>query len=118
MLRIYFLQHRFNLSGSTAEKALYDSRAKRQLVRIDIGREAAPDETTICRFRHLMEHSNRGDQLFHLVNQYLQENGLKLNGGTIVVASIIDAPSYTEDKNSGNEDRSHLRCCPLSTIMW
>ena len=47
------------------------------------------DETTICKFRHLMERHNLGDQLFHLVNQYFQENGLKVNRGTIVDASIM-----------------------------
>ena len=76
MLRINFLQHWFNLSDSAAEEALYDSQALRQFVGIDLGREPAPDETTICNFRHLMEKHNPGDQLFHLVNQYLQENGV------------------------------------------
>ena len=98
MLRIYFLQHWFNLSDPAAEEALYDSRAMRQFVGIDLGREAAPDETTICKFRHLMERHNLGDQLFHLVNQYLKENGLKVNRGTIVDASIINAPSSTKNK--------------------
>ncbi len=84
MLRIYFLQHWFNLSDPGAEEVLYDSRAMRQFVGIDLGEEPAPDETTICRFRHLMESHNLGDRLFHLVNQYLTENGLKVYGGTIV----------------------------------
>ena len=78
MLRIHFIQHWFNLSDPAAEEALYDSRALRQFVGIDLGREPVPDETTICKFRHLMEKHNLGDQLFHLVNQYLQENGLKV----------------------------------------
>lgn len=98
MLRIYFLQHWFNLSDPAAEEALYDSRAMRQFVGIDLGEEAAPDETTICKFRHLMERHNLGDRLFYLVNQYLKENGLKVNRGTIVDASIINAPSSTKNK--------------------
>jgi IS5 family transposase len=98
MLRIYFLQHWFNLSDPAAEEALYDSRAMRNFVGIDLGEEPVPDETTICKFRHLMERHNLGDQLFHLVNQYLQENGLKVNRGTIVDASIINAPSSTKNK--------------------
>ncbi len=98
MLRIHFLQHWFNLSDPAAEEALYDSQALRNFVGIDLGREPAPDETTICKFRHLMEKHNLGDQLFHLVNQYLKENGMKVSRGTIVDASIISAPSSTKNK--------------------
>ena len=98
MLRIHFIQHWFNLSDPAAEEALYDSRSLRQFVGIDLGREPVPDETTICKFRHLMEKHNLGDQLFHLVNQYLQENGMKVSRGTIVDASIINAPSSTKNK--------------------
>ncbi len=98
MLRIHFLQHWFNLSDPAVEEALYDSRALRRFVGIDLGREPAPDETTVCKFRHLMEKHDLGDQLFHQVNQYLQENGLKVSRGTIVDASIIHAPSSTKNK--------------------
>src|ERR1700741_1939724 len=55
MLRIYFLQQWFNLSAPAAKGALYDSRAMRDFVGIDLGREPVPDETTVCRFRHLLE---------------------------------------------------------------
>jgi IS5 family transposase len=58
MLRIHFLQHRFELSDPAAEEALYDSRAMRQFVVIDLGQEPVPDETTICKFRHLLEQHN------------------------------------------------------------
>ena len=98
MLRIHFLQHWFNLSDPAVEEALYDSRALRRFVGIDLGREPAPDETTVCKFRHLREKHDLGDQLFHQVNQYLQENGLKVSRGTIVDASIIHAPSSTRNK--------------------
>ena len=103
MLRIHFIQHWFNLSDPAAEEALYDSRSLRQFVGIDLGREPVPDETTICKFRHLMEKHNLGDQLFHLVNQYLQENGLKVSRGTIVDASIISAPSSTKNKKKARD---------------
>ena len=98
MLRIHFLQHWFNLSDPAAEEALYDSRAMRRFVRIDLGHEAAPDETTICKFRHLLEAQNLGDRLFALIAQYLHENGLKVSTGTIVDASIINAPSSTKNR--------------------
>ena len=55
MLRISFLQHWFNLSDPAVEEALYHSQAMRRFVAIDLGREPVPDETTVCRFRHLLE---------------------------------------------------------------
>jgi transposase, IS5 family len=65
----------------------------RRFVGIDLGREPVPDETTICKFRHLLEAHNLGEQLFVLIQDYLQENGLKISRGTIVDATIINAPS-------------------------
>ncbi|MBK9130416.1 MAG: IS5 family transposase [Gammaproteobacteria bacterium] len=103
MLRIHFLQHWFELSDPGAEEALYDSRAMRQFVRIDLGKEPVPDETTILNFRHLMERHNLGDEMFRLVNVYLAENGLKVNRGTIVDATIIDAPSSTKNKDKARD---------------
>ena len=99
MLRIHFLQHWFNLSDPAVEEALYDSRAMRSFVGIDLGREPAPDETTVCKFRHLLEAHNLGGQLFNLINQYLEENGLQVKTGTIVDATIIDAPTSTKNKD-------------------
>jgi len=98
MLRIHLLQHWFNLSDPGAEEALYDSQALREFVGIDLGQEPVPDETTICKFRHLMERHHLGDELFALINAYLQENGLKVNRGTIVDASIIQAASSTKNR--------------------
>lgn len=107
MLRIYFLQHWFNLSDPAAEEAIYDSRAMRHFVGIDLGNEPAPDETTLCKFRHLMEKHNLGDQLFHLVNDYLKDNGMKVNRGTIVDATIINAPSSTKNKDKQRDPDMH-----------
>jgi transposase, IS5 family len=59
MLRIYFLQQWFNLSDPAVEEALYDSAALRQFVGIDLGSEPAPDETTVCKFRHLWHLSRK-----------------------------------------------------------
>ena len=107
MLRIHFLQHWFNLSDPAVEEALYDSCAMRHFVGIDLGREPAPDETTVCKFRHLLEVHNLGDQLFALINDYLQENGLKVSTGTIVDAAIIDAPSSTKNKEGKRDPEMH-----------
>ena len=107
MLRIHFLQHWFNLSDPAVEESLYDSRAMRRFVGIDLGCEPAPDETTICKFRHLLEVHNLGDRLFGLINEYLQENGLKVSTGTIVDATIIDAPSSTKNKEGKRDPEMH-----------
>jgi len=107
MLRIHFLQHWFNLSDPAVEEALYDSRAMRQFVGIDLGHEPVPDETTVCKFRHLLESRNLGDRLFGLINEYLAENGLNVRTGTIVDATIIDAPSSTKNKDGKRDPEMH-----------
>jgi IS5 family transposase len=103
MLRIHFLQHWFNLSDPAVEEALYDSRAMREFVGIDLGAEPAPDETTICKFRHILEANNLGERLFKLIREYLAENGLKVASGTIVDATIIAAPSSTKNNDKARD---------------
>ncbi len=107
MLRIHFLQHWFNLSDPALEEALYDSRAMRRFVGIDLGREPVPDETSILNFRHLLEAHNLGEELFVLIGQYLEDNGLKVNTGTIVDASIINAPSSTKNREKKRDPEMH-----------
>jgi transposase, IS5 family len=101
MLRIYFLQQWFNLSDPGVEEALYDSLAMRSFVGIDLGREPVPDETTACKFRHLLEKHELGRQLFEQVHVHLEQHGIKVSKGTIVDATIINAPSST--KNAAGE---------------
>jgi len=103
MLRIHFLQHWFNLSDPGAEEALYESRSMCRFVGIDLGREPVPDETTILKFRHLLERHGLGDQLFRSVGDYLQDQGMKIANGTIVDASIINAPSSTKNKEKSRD---------------
>ena len=98
MLRIYFLQQWFNLSDPAVEEALYDSTSMRAFVGIDLGREPAPDETTVCKFRHLLEKRALGPRLFKVVNAHLQQRGLKVTRGTIVDATIIGAPTSTKNQ--------------------
>ena len=107
MLRIHFLQHWFNLSDPAVEEALYDSRAMRQFVGIDLGREPVPDETTICKFRHLLEVHRLGEQLFALIRTYLAEQGLQISRGTIVNATIISAPSSTKNRQKERDPEMH-----------
>ena len=103
MLRIYFLQHWFNLSDPAVEEALYDSSAMRAFVGIDLGREPVPDETTVCKFRHLLEAHDLGRGLFEQVAGHLQAQGLKVASGTIVDATIINAPSSTKNQSGARD---------------
>lgn len=107
MLRIYFLQHWFNLSDPAVEEALYDSTSMRHFVGIDLGREPVPDETTICRFRHLLEQHNLARALFDRVNAHLAGRGLKVAGGSIVDATIIAAPSSTKNTAKARDPEMH-----------
>jgi len=107
MLHIYFMQHWFNLSDPGMEEALYDSRVMRDFAGIDLGEEAAPDETTILNFRHLLEAKNMGAELLRLVNVYLAENGLKVSRGTIVDASTINAPSSMKNRDQARDPDMH-----------
>lgn len=98
LLRIYFLQHWFNLSDPAVEEALYDSNAMRQFVGIDLGREPAPDETTVCKFHHRLEEHELTPKLFLAINHHLALKGVKISSGTIVDASMVAAPSSTKNK--------------------
>ena len=107
MLRIYFLQVWFNLSDPAVEDALYDSAAMRDFVGIDLGREPAPDETTICKFRHLIEAQGLGEKLFAAVNEHLSAKGIKVGTGTIMDATIITAPSSTKNADGKRDPEMH-----------
>jgi transposase, IS5 family len=107
MLRIYFLQQWFNLSDPQAEDAIYDIAPMRQFVGIDLGREAAPDETTICKFRHLIEAHGLGRDMLAAVNAHLATKGVKIGTGTIVDATIIAAPPSTKNADGTRDPDMH-----------
>src|ERR1700758_384994 len=107
MLRVYFLQHWFNLSDPAAEEALYDSPALRRFVGVDLGRAPAPDETTILQFRHLLERHDLGGEMLNAVNEYLESQGIRITRGTIVDATIIHAPSSTKNRSGERDAEMH-----------
>jgi transposase, IS5 family len=107
MLRIYFLQQWFNLSDPGVEEALYDSAVMRGFVSIDLGREPVPDETTVCKFRHLLEEHQLGGQMLEAVNLHLQSRGVRITTGTIVDATIIHAPSSTKNREQQRDPEMH-----------
>jgi len=107
MLRIHFLQQWFNLSDPSVEEALYESVSMRRFVGIDLGHEAAPDETTVCKFRHLLERHKLGERIFAAVNAFLGKSGVKVSTGTIVDATIISAPSSTKNAEKHRDPEMH-----------
>jgi transposase, IS5 family len=103
MLRVYFLQNWYALSDPMAEETLYDSEAMRRFAGIELGDDRIPDETTILNFRHLLERHGLTEAIFAEVNGHLADKGITLRSGTLVDATIIDAPSSTKNK-AGTRD--------------
>ncbi len=97
MLRIYFMQQWFNLSDPQAEDAIYDSESMRRFARVELDDDKIPDESTILRFRHLLEKHGLTESIFEVVQELLVEHRLLLRAGTIVDATIIAAPSSTKN---------------------
>src|SRR3970282_1305839 len=97
MLRIYFLQQWFDLSDPAAEDALYDSESMRRFVGLELSDDAVPDETTILHLRHLLQQYRLTERMFDAVRGLLETKGMLLKAGTIVDASIINAPSSTKN---------------------
>jgi IS5 family transposase len=99
MLRIYFLQQWYGLSDPAMEDAFYDIESMRKYAGSDLVADVVPDETTILHFRHLLEKHRLTETLFEQTNRYLTERGLLLREGTIVDATIINAPSSTKNRD-------------------
>ena len=110
MLRMYFVQHWFNLADEACEDALLDSPALRRFVGIDLGRERVPDATTLLKFRRLLEKHSLGEALFAEVGAVLQASGMKVGTGTIVDATLISAPSSTKNADKARDPEMHQTC--------
>lgn len=98
MLRMYLLQCWFNLSDEGLEDAIYDSHAMRTFMGINFFDEQVPDATTLLKFRHLLEKHNIGKVFFDAISRALADYGGMMRGGTIVDATIINAPSSTKNE--------------------
>jgi IS5 family transposase len=107
MLRMYIAQQCFGLSDEGIEDALYDSQAIRRFVGIDLGREAAPDKTTVLNFRRLLEKHDLTAAVFKAINDHLAQHKLLLREGTVVDASIIAAPSSTKNEDGTRDPEMH-----------
>ncbi len=97
MLRIHYLQQWFGLSDPAMEEALHDVPLYREFARLDGATQRLPDETTILRFRHLLERHDLAADMLRLVADLLQHKGLMLRTGTVVDATLIAAPSSTKN---------------------
>ena len=106
MLRIHCVQLFYNLSDPGIEDLLYDVESVRRFVGLKLS-EPLPDETTILHFRHLLEEHELGDGLFAEINGHLESQGLRLQEGTIVDASIIEAPSSTKNRTGARDPEMH-----------
>ena len=107
MLRMYIAQQCFGLSDEGTEDAIYDSQAIRGFVRIDLAREAAPDATTLLKFRRLLERHQLTERIFASINSHLAAKGLMLREGTVVDATIISAPSSTKNQDGQRDPEMH-----------
>ena len=107
MLRTYFVQHWFNLSDPGVEEALYESAALRRFVGVDLGMAPAPDETTVLRFRHLLEEHDLGGRMLEVVNVPLEAKGIRIQTGTIADATILHAPSSTKNASGERDPEMH-----------
>jgi IS5 family transposase len=103
MLRIYFMQQWYGLSDPAMEDALYDIESMRRFADVDIEADVVPDETTILNFRHMLEKHNLTKRIFEKTKNYLSEKGLLLREGTIVDATIINAPSSTKNREKARD---------------
>ena len=106
MLRVHCVQLFYNLSDPGMEDLLYEVESVRRFVGLRLT-EALPDETTILNFRHLLEKHGLGEGLFEEINAHLASRGHRLRTGTIVDASIIDAPSSTKNRRRARDPEMH-----------
>ena len=107
MLRMFLVQAWFALSDEGVEDAIYDSYAIRKFVGIDFLTEQAPDATTLLHFRHLLEENNLCKAMFDAINRLMDETGHIMHGGTIVDATIINAPSSIKNTSHARDPEMH-----------
>lgn len=107
MLRIHLLQQFFGHSDPAMEEALHDIPLYREFAQLDVGATRLPDESTILRFRHLLEAHDLGAQILEAVNAGLQRQGLLLKTGTVVDATLIAAPSSTKNAKGERDPEMH-----------
>jgi IS5 family transposase len=104
MLRMYLLQIWYNLSDELTEESIYDSHAMKEFTRIDFQEEDVPDATTLLLFRHLLEREELQKKMFEKINEILEKEGMLWTGGSIIDATIIEAPSSTKNSSKSRDE--------------
>jgi len=107
MLRIHFLQQWFALSDPAMEEALFDVPLFREFAQLPTGVARLPDESTILRFRHLLEAHGLAAKMLATVNDTLAAKGLLLKSGSVVDATLIAAPSSTKNRTGTRDPEMH-----------
>ena len=107
MLRIHFMQQWFGLSDPAMEESLHDIPLHREFAKLDAGVSRLPDESTILRFRHLLEKHELSAKILSTINAILANHGLLLKAGTVVDATLIAAPSSTKNKSGERDPEMH-----------
>ncbi|MGA7117480.1 MAG: IS5 family transposase [Hyphomicrobium sp.] len=107
MLRLYFLQQWYALSDPGLEDALYEIESMRRFAGLDLADDALPDETTILKFRRLLERHELTAKLMNTISDVLEARGLLLKGGTMVDATIIHAAPSTKNKTKARDPEMH-----------
>lgn len=98
MLKILCLQQWYNLSDAGMEEAIYDRCSFQKFLAVDLLSDTVPDETTICKFRHLLEEHRLQHVFFEVVHDILTAKKILVKSGTIVDATIIPAPPSTKNE--------------------
>lgn len=107
MFRIYCLQQWYDLSDPGAEEALYDSLTMRRFAGVSTDDDVIPDESSILGFRHLLERHKLTERLLAEINAHLSERGQFIGKGTIVDATILNAPSSTKNEKKERDPEMH-----------
>ena len=107
MVHIHLLQQWYALSDERMEEELIDMLLMRSFAGIDLLQGRVPDESTILAFRYLLEEKNLAETIFKTVNRYLEERGLLMRQGTIVDATIVNAPGSTKNKERKRDLEMH-----------
>ena len=107
MMRMYFLQNWYNLSDEGVEEAIYESISMKNFMRLDLFEQRVPDATTLLHFRRILEKNTLCEKIFEKINIIMEEKGKMLRGGTVVDATIIEAPTSTKNKDNKRDEQMH-----------
>ena len=107
MLRMYLLQNWYNFSDVATEESIYNIVPMKDFMKLDFFRDSVPDATTLLHFRRLLEKNNLCEKMFNRINKIMEENGKLLHEGTVVDASIIEAPTSTKNKDGKRDEEMH-----------